>query len=542
MAVFFVFLTALFVTMVLVAVLMKWAQQLHLVDMPDERKVHARVIPRIGGVGMVLGFATAVLIWMDVGDDVRGFLSGVLVISCFGLWDDRANLDYRLKFAGQLLAVLIVVFPGSVMIQRLSFGGGETLPELVSVPLTVLFLLGMTNAMNLSDGLDGLAAGLSMLSLVCIMALAVLAEDAGDLLLLAGAIIGATFGFLRYNTHPALVFMGDTGSQFLGFSLGVLAIWLTQQENTAVAAELPLLILGLPIIDTLNVMTCRMMKGLSPFRPDQNHFHHRLLDLGFDHYEAVLSIYAIQCLFVVSAYLLRYETGWVILSFYSALFASIVCFYPLAKRHGWRLRVRGAGHVSLVSKGIRNLRQQRWLQKVPYACVSYLIIGFLVFGSAVIDEIPTDVGYFALMMIAVSLVFVWLQLPMATWVQRLGIYTCSILVVYGVESSHVPLMGASEDWAKYFFVGLAVLIGLGMRYSARYYFSLTPSDFLVMGILLAVAYLPVFQQLNYAKLAVESAILLYGVEFVLRRQGAPAWLLWGGATLALAGAGLRAFQ
>lgn len=533
---FFVFLSALFIAMVLVALLMRWGHSLKLVDVPDERKVHGQLVPRTGGIGMVLGFAAAIFIWMDISRDLGLFLCGILVIACFGLWDDRTDLDYRLKFAGQLLAILIVVAPGCVVIER--SWGGEALPDWVSLPLTVFFLLGMTNAMNLSDGLDGLAGGLSLLSLACAGVLAALA-DAGALVLLVLAIIGATFGFLRYNTHPAQVFMGDTGSQFLGFGLGVLVIWLTQRGNTAIAPELPLLIVGLPIIDTLSVMASRMMRRRSPFKPDREHFHHKLLDLGFDHYEAVLVIYVIQSLFVVSAYLMRYESAWTILGYYGTLFVLIALFHPLAKSHGWRLRVFGSGHVSLISKGVRTLYRNRWIAKVSYFCVGYLIFGFMLVGSVLADRLPPDLGYFAWIIVLMSLLFRFFRLPMAPWVQRLGIYAFAILVTYAAESSQSFLLAGSDDWLKYFFEGLAVLIGLGITHSARYHFSLTPSDFLVIFILLAVAYLPLFQQLDYAKLAVEAAVLLYGVEFVLRGQGTPTLILWSGAMMGFALVGTR---
>ena len=533
MLIFFVFLTALFTAMLLVALLMRWAHELRLVDIPDMRKVHARAIPRIGGVGMVLGFVASVLIWMNLNHEVRVFLGAVLVIAGFGLWDDRANLNYKLKFSGQLFAVLIAVFSGGVMIETLSFWDGETLPKLVSVPLTVFFLLGMTNAMNLSDGLDGLAAGLAMLSLVCVMALSMLAEDTHELMMLSVAIVGSTLGFLRYNTHPAQVFMGDTGSQFLGFSLGVLAIRLTQQENTALAPELPLMILGLPIIDTLIVMASRMAKKRSPFKPDRNHLHHKLLELGFDHYEAVLVIYVIQSVFVVSAYLMRYESAWLLLSSYAAASLVIVLSYPLAMAFGWRLRDSIPGQVSLISQGISKLRKNRWLEKMPYFLVSYLVFGFMVVGSVLANQFPSDVGYFALVVVPVSLLLGVFKLAIASLAQRLSIYSCAIVVIYLLETTPCLIEGACSAYIKYFFVGLAVLIALGVRYSGRGFFALTPSDFLVMFILLAVAYLPVFQELNYAKLAIESAVLLYGVEFVLRRHRSPTRIIWGGALTGL---------
>ena len=154
-------------------------------------------------------------------------------------------------------------------------------------------LVGITNAINLSDGLDGLAGGVTFLSLAAIAVLTYIAVDAGFMLLATMSIMGSILGFLRFNTFPARIFMGDGGSQFLGFSAGVLAILLTQSSNTALSPALPLLILGLPILDTLMVMGERIYEGRSPFVADRKHIHHRLLALGFHHYEAVVTIYAL---------------------------------------------------------------------------------------------------------------------------------------------------------------------------------------------------------------------------------------------------------
>lgn len=524
-----VFLTALFVSMVLVAVLIRMAAGWKLVDLPDARKVHKGAIPRIGGIGMVLGTVAAIGAWLDFDTGPRFFLLGMVIIAAFGIWDDRANLNYKIKFLGQFLAVLAVVLPGDLLIGQLSFPACGALPPVVSIPLTVFFLLGMTNAVNLADGLDGLAGGVSLLSLVCIMALAALA-DANDVILLALAIGGSTLGFLRYNTHPAVVFMGDTGSQFLGFSLGVLAIWLTQSANTALPAELPLLILGLPIIDTLTVMTQRMLNGHSPFKPDRNHFHHKLLDLGFDHYEAVLAIYSIQALFVIAAYGLRYESLALVLGFYGMLAAGLVCIHPVGIRLRWRLH-RWQGQEkreSWLARCIRQLRQRQWLNKYPYYGVATLIFAFLIVVALLIDANSTDIGYLSLAVLAAGLALRFAPPSLSLLAKRLIIYTCAILMIYLLNTDEAnATLEDFQIYVKWFFLLLALMLALGVRYSGREFFSLSTSDYLVMFILLASAYLPLFE--NSARLALEAAVMLYGVEFVKRRAGLPASALWYGA-------------
>jgi UDP-GlcNAc:undecaprenyl-phosphate GlcNAc-1-phosphate transferase len=164
---------------------------------------------------------------------------------------------------------------------------GALLPAWVAVPLTVVAIIGVTNAINLADGLDGLAGGISLLSFCCIGYLAYLEGDI-SVGLAALAFIGAIFGFLRFNTHPATIFMGDTGSQLLGFAAITLSLALTQRQ-TALSPLLPLILLGFPVLDTLTVMITRILRKRSPFSADRNHFHHNLLDLGFRHPESVPS-------------------------------------------------------------------------------------------------------------------------------------------------------------------------------------------------------------------------------------------------------------
>ncbi len=214
-----VFLSAALLSLVLVPPLINLAHRYHFIDAPDLRKVHTTPIPRIGGLAMVAGTVLPLLVWLPFDNQLVAYLCGVGVIALFGLWDDRANLDYRLKFAGQFIAAAIPVFLGGLVIREIPFGPFNGLPDVIAYPLTIVFLVGITNAVNLTDGLDGLAGGTALLSLIVIALLAYLA-DGTQLLAITLAVSGAIFGFLRYNTHPASIFMGDTGSQFLGYSLG----------------------------------------------------------------------------------------------------------------------------------------------------------------------------------------------------------------------------------------------------------------------------------------------------------------------------------
>ncbi|MGZ8242591.1 glycosyltransferase family 4 protein [Methylomagnum sp.] len=536
MQLFILFLTALFIAMVTVPLLMKLAVLWRFVDLPNERKVHTSAIPRVGGIGMVFGTVVTVLLWLDIDPGLRMILLGIGLLSIFGIMDDRLDLDYRLKFLGQFLAVFIVVYFGDVVIRRVELFGADYLPDWIAYPLTGFFLLGTTNAMNLSDGLDGLAAGLSVLSLA---AIAYLAELAGGEAIVAVAVatMGAILGFLRYNTHPAVVFMGDTGSQFLGFSAGVFAVLVTQEVNTAIGGTLPLLILGLPVVDTLLVMGHRMARGGSPFKPDRNHFHHKLLSLGFDHYESVLVIYALQALFILLACFLRYESDAMILGVYVALFVLIAAFFPISQGLQWRLRRLALGGKSPLTLALENLTGKPWLERAIFHSVVFSVVTLLLAGTVASPEVGTDVGGYSAAVLAV-----WMAAWLTRWrrlaaAERPALYSCVILAVYRIGIGG-PARPALEDFCHYLVVALAVVVGLGMRLSRRY-FSVTPSDFLVLFVLVAAASLPVFSGVNYARLAVRAAVVLYGVEYVLRRLDGPSLPLRGGAMLALAVVAVR---
>ena len=280
-------LISILIPIALIPVLSGLALRLQLVDLPGERKVHSQPIPRIGGIAMAIGAMAPILLWCREESFVRCFLPAAGVIALFGIADDLRDLPPKWKLVGQVSAALIVVFPGELKITRLGelLPDGYLLPDGVAIPLTLLVIVGVTNAINLADGLDGLAGGICLLFFSCIGYLAYLEGDT-FIGLIALALLGAIFGFLRFNTFPATVFMGDTGSQLLGFSAITLALQLTQ-GNTALSPVLPLVLLGLPVLDTLTVMTARIAAGRSPFSADKNHFHHNLMSLGLHHNESV---------------------------------------------------------------------------------------------------------------------------------------------------------------------------------------------------------------------------------------------------------------
>jgi len=195
---FFALIVAMFVTMMLIPPLMRSAVRYDFVDRPDRRKLHGQPVPRIGGVAMVAGAVTPVLLWIEPNQQILGLLYGIAVLLVFGLWDDRAALDYRVKFIGQVLAVGVAVFYGDIVIRYVPFHSFDPIPEAVAIPLSLFALLGVTNAVNLADGLDGLAGGTMLLSIGMLCLLAYSVQDTG-LFVVAMAMVGSIVGFLRYN-------------------------------------------------------------------------------------------------------------------------------------------------------------------------------------------------------------------------------------------------------------------------------------------------------------------------------------------------------
>jgi UDP-GlcNAc:undecaprenyl-phosphate GlcNAc-1-phosphate transferase len=277
------------------------------IDRPGERKVHRRPVPCWGGLGIYLGFAAALLFvlpHLPQTREVGGLLAGGLVILVVGMIDDWRELSPPVKLAGQVLAAGVAVACGiSVRFLSNPFGGLLGLKWYLNIPLTIIWLVAITNALNLIDGLDGLAAGIAAISAGVV---AYISFSQGMLVAGIGSLFlgAAALGFLPYNFHPARIFMKDAGSMFLGFTLASLAAIGLTKSATAFSLILPILILGLPISDMLLAIIRRAWRGQPIYTPDQEHIHHRLLDLGLSHSQTVLVIYGVNLLLGGSAVLL----------------------------------------------------------------------------------------------------------------------------------------------------------------------------------------------------------------------------------------------
>lgn len=290
------FFSAFLISLIFTPVICNWALNKNIVDTPDGRKIHLDHIPRIGGVAIICGFLIPPLLFVEITPAIRGLIAGSLIIFATGLIDDIYHLKPKTKFLGQGLACLVTIVLGNFYIVNLGdiFGAGAVvLPLWLGAPFTLLAVIGVSNALNLIDGLDGLAGGVSAIALTVFLLISF--QTGNHLVLIVSAtLLGSLIGFLKHNLYPARIFMGDGGSLFCGFILALLAISLSQHGSDTTSPVIPLVLLGVPIIDTLWVMTRRIRHGQNPFIADKTHLHHKFLDLGFQHRFTVVIIYSIS--------------------------------------------------------------------------------------------------------------------------------------------------------------------------------------------------------------------------------------------------------
>jgi UDP-GlcNAc:undecaprenyl-phosphate/decaprenyl-phosphate GlcNAc-1-phosphate transferase len=522
------FIVAMIVAMAWLPLLAKVAAKWGIVDQPGSRKVHSAPIPRVGGLAMAIGVFVAALVAIDLQVQDRWFLGAAAVLVAFGALDDRFDLDYRVKLVGQLLAVIIVVIVGDVHVRAITLDDRVMLPEWVSVPLTIFFLVGITNAVNLADGLDGLAGGTTFLSL-CAVALLLSSlgdQNAGTALCLAFA--GAVLGFLRFNTYPASVFMGDAGSQLLGFTIGVLSIRATQSFASEFSAAIPILLLAIPILDTLSVMAQRIGEGRSPFSPDKNHIHHKLLALGFGHHEAVMVIYSMQATLFVAAYFMRFESDLTILAFVTTFFVLSITIMQLAARSGWRLRdASGAAAASALSRMLTVIQQPKLLPWYSYLAI---VTALTVYAALIVLEtaaLSSDIRILILALFAVTIaLLVILRAAPLSVVEKAALYVTATILVY-LDAVALPAdrLMSILGWVAISIAAMATAVRLRLHNDRR--FQVTPLDLIVLFMALIVPSLPGTFNLPHGGVMaiVKLVILFYAIEvLVSRSEGRAVWV------------------
>ena len=495
---------SLFATISLIPLLIKISRRLKVFDIPNARKVHTEPIPRIGGIAIAIGVFVPLLIWWTTEDTfLQTYTVGAGIIVCFGILDDLKGFDYKLKFSSQIAAALVVVYAGGLKITNLGTLLPDTvvLPLWVSIPFTVVLIVGITNAINLADGLDGLAAGICLLSFCCIGYLAFLQGDRA-ITLLSLSLIGEIFGFLRINTYPASLFMGDTGSQLLGFSLVTTSVTLTQ-GSTALSPVLPLIIFGFPVLDTVTVMLKRIAQGHSPFLADKQHLHHRLLDLGFWHTESVLIIYIIQAIFVTAAFIFRFYSEWTILIAYGLFTSLIILAFFLAKKKSFRLKRDGVFDTAF-KRRLKILREKGLFIATSFKIVEFGLPLLLLTTCMLPRVIPAHTSTFSLVLMT-ALLLVWLFKK--DWLRRslvLSLYLLIPVIVY-LSADHIRLPEGHHYIItcynlSYVFLVFFVVLTLNLTKRNRG-FRVTTMDFLILFIALIAPYI-IGTQIDYKETGV----------------------------------------
>lgn len=285
------------------------AYKIGAVDVPkDDRRMHKVPKPRLGGLAIFFSFVLTLLFFYDKSDAILAMILGSFIIVVVGIIDDAVRLRAVIKFVAQIAAALVVVGNG-VVIERINLFGDYIEFGYLSIPITVLWIVGLTNAVNLIDGLDGLACGISTISAIALLIVTILMGDFKVALLVA-ILAGSCIGFLPYNLNPAKIFVGDTGAMFLGFILAVISIQGVFKTHAVLTFVIPFLILGVPIFDTAFAIIRRLLTGKHPFEPDRGHLHHRLIDMGFNQKQTVRILYAISALLGIAAIMLTSDKLW----------------------------------------------------------------------------------------------------------------------------------------------------------------------------------------------------------------------------------------
>jgi len=511
-------------TTVLVLLFMKVATRLGIMlDQPNSRKVHREPIPRTGGPAVIVGALLPMIVLYKGDEVILGLCLGSVCILVTGIIDDLLNLNYKWKFFGQSLAAIVTLLISGIRLHTfgqvwqgfpLDFG-------LLSLPLSISFLVATTNMINLSDGLDGLAGGICFLIFSAVGFLAYFQDD-WRLVYLCLCILGAISGFLRYNNHPAVVFMGDTGSQFLGFTAGISLLLLTQ-ARTAYSPFIPLYLIGIPLIDTTMVIFERLRQGRPIFKADKSHIHHKLLRLGLRHNESVMVIYALQLGMILVALTGRYADG-------AVLLVSFVCLTGLSiYLFGLGLRIPGVlnsanRNSNLTTGNVRRndsrIFSSKMISIMTWYGLTCILILFYFISPLLLGLVPKAVGLFSFCMIVCLLLFNRLNNSYVSLILMISFYFLGFYYVFFTEYSQISFYTPFQYRIHY-----NVLFSiLGMSYiihviSTRKSISFTTNDFLMLMVVIFLFFLPRdYIWTNHIRsIAVKSFLIFICIELVFER-------------------------
>lgn len=299
-------IVSLLTAYVMVPYVKRFAEAVGAIDEPNERRINTVPVPRMGGISIFCGFMLALLLFVNINDQIKGLMLGTIIIAVMGALDDIYDLKPIIKLIVQIAAALVCVFFGVRVNGVSSFmgvNGTIFISEGTSIFLTVFWIVACTNATNLIDGLDGLAVGMSAISAATLMIVSLMVSDTNVTVILA-CLFGACVGFYPYNRNPAKIFMGDVGSQLLGFVLSVVSLIGLFKMHAFITMLVSLFAMAVPLMDTCFAFFRRILRGQSPFHADRGHFHHRLLAMGLSQKQAVMVLYGVSAFMGVIAILI----------------------------------------------------------------------------------------------------------------------------------------------------------------------------------------------------------------------------------------------
>lgn len=300
----FEILKYVFIPLILVAVLIpfigKLAIKINAVDIPRTNHIHKKVTPKLGGLGIFIGFIVGILLFGNINTQMLSIILGAFIIIVFGILDDIYELSPKIKILGQLLSALIVSVLGGILLKNIDAFGLYIDFGIFTYPITIFFIVACINCMNLIDGIDGLSGGISSIYFITIGIIATMQGKYGSEFIITYVMLGSTLGFLIHNFYPAKIFAGDSGSMFMGYMMSVIAL-LGYKNVTMTSFIVPLLVLAIPILDTLFAIIRRTLKGEKITTRDEFHIHHQLLNKKFSIRQTVLIIYLVDILFAATS-------------------------------------------------------------------------------------------------------------------------------------------------------------------------------------------------------------------------------------------------
>lgn len=523
---FYILMTAMLAAAIMIPPVSRVAVRFGGVDRPDERKIHRDETPRLGGIAIFLSFLFTFLMFTDVDQTTRGVIAGALVVFLTGLLDDLATLSPRQKLAGEVAAALVGLTLGGIWLDSVGnlFGFGEISLGWFSKPFTVFAVVGVMNAINLIDGLDGLAAGVS--AIACLV-FGVLGYWSGNtvLTLLAVGLLGSLMGFLWHNSYPARIFMGDSGSLFLGYCMGVFSIMLVNNGQFHISPMLPVLILGVPLIDTLVVMGTRLRRGGGVFVPDRTHIHHRLLDLGIGHKMTVIIVYGVSYLFAISALLFRDLRGYQLAPL---LIALGVLFYLTVHKFSTSASLRKLLNVSS-NQSVRETAVFRRLVSFSsylMVAIKYILMAVIMFSLLVPVRENRVVAVVSALLLGASIVLLFMKSRWSNLFLQVVLYGSGAFIIFVMENFgrtatifDVSVLGVFRLMFAVLLILEAVKVFIRKRSGVLVS---SPFEYFLLFLLLSVPLLPVELTRSYHIMAVvgESAVLFVAYKLVLMRHAA----------------------